>query len=159
MAKTTRVNKKDFVHRDSRDISPALVFYLGDFSPCYLVCFDERKEKEIGVLGLPYRMGMFDPRLPHMVHRSKDFRGSRYCVIFFKMWDTSAKLAPFEVNPRYLDEENIFSQKPLESLERSATPSSMSPSTFCSASSGKSWTVCRQGSLLIFKKVLEKEER
>ena len=30
-----------------------------------LVCFDEGKEKEIGVLGQPYRMGTFDPRLPH----------------------------------------------------------------------------------------------
>lgn len=80
------------------------------------MCFDEAGQEVIGCLGEPYRMGIFDPRLPHMVERSNDFCGVRYCVIFFKMWDCTAVLAPFELSPRYL-EKNIFLYTPEEYSE------------------------------------------
>jgi len=109
VSKTTAIHRKDLLHRDKHDISPAFVFYFGDFSGAELVCFDDDGETELAILGEPFHMGIFDPRLPHMVRRSKNFQGSRYCVIFFKMWDHSAVLAPFEKHPRYLEDKISFS--------------------------------------------------
>jgi len=79
-----------------------------------LICFDNSKEHILAELGEPYRMGIFDPRLPHMVQHSKEFKGTRFCVIFFKMWDSGAVLAPFENVPHYL-EENVFGKSAPES--------------------------------------------
>jgi hypothetical protein len=107
VSKTSAFHRKDVIHRDRRDISPAFVFYLGEFEGAKLACYDEDGERILATLGEPYRMGVFDPRLPHEVQRLESFRGSRYCVIFFKMWDSSGVLAPFETSPRYL-EENVF---------------------------------------------------
>lgn len=61
-------------------------------------------------------MGIFDPRLPHLVDRSEDFGGTRYCIIFFKMWDWKPFLAPFYSFPHYL-EENVF----LSSFEKESS--------------------------------------
>lgn len=95
---------KDHLHFERRDVSPAYVLYLGNFQGAYLRCLDENG-KELAQLGQPYRFGIFDPRLPHAIVRQKSFRGNRYCLIFFKMWEYGREESrPLERFPRYLDE-------------------------------------------------------
>ena len=148
ISKTTSIHHKDFIHRDRRDISPAFVFYLGNFSGAELVCFNDEEDRELAVLGEPYRMGVFDPRLPHMVCRSEEFHGTRYCVIFFKMWDNTAMLAPFFTMPRYL-EGNVYNISTLDNSKNSPT-TLLAPFAEFSLLVRHLCAVCQEGTRLFF---------
>ena len=109
VSKITKKCSDDHLHKETRDISPAYVLYLGDFKGATLRCFDESGKVVLSEMGEPYCMARFDPRLPHSVIRGDNFHGNRYCLVFFKMWDTvSDSVRPLELCPGYL-EPNVFS--------------------------------------------------
>lgn len=109
----SRRSTEDQKHKESRDISPAYVLYLGDFKGARLQCFSPDGGKLLAEFAEPYRMGLFDPRLPHGVVRDRNFKGNRYCMVFFKMWDELSKnVRPLELQPRYLEDAQVFHNMP-----------------------------------------------
>ena len=121
----SRMSKKanDSIHRDGRDVAPAMVVYLGAFSNASLILYDKSGKEIVGRLLEPYQMASFDPRLPHQVERGSKFQGVRYSVIFFKMWrhvDCFFQV-PIQKLPRYLVPRQKIQKKPLPKVSRKGT--------------------------------------
>ena len=78
-------------HVDSHDISHQYAMALGDYSGAYLRCYDE-EDNVLGDFDYQYEVCKMDGRLPHELI-SDDFEGTRFCVVWFKLYD-QRKMAP-----------------------------------------------------------------
>ena len=73
-------------HRDKDDISFQYALGLGDYSGATLRCYDDN-DKVIGDFDYHNRICKMDGRLPHELILD-NFTGTRYCVIWFKLFDS-----------------------------------------------------------------------